>query len=262
MLEGKTALVTGGGTGIGAAIAKRFVEEGAKVCITGRRKEKLEEQARLLDVSVLAIPGDVSNFDDVKRMVAAAVEFGGKLDILVNNAATDVWGPVTDLDIDDFRSVLETNLVGPFMLMKEAIPHMIAAGGGSIISVASIGGVRCIPGAPAYGASKAGLIFLTQQVAVDYGRFGIRCNVVCPGATRTAMLEAKVSGKAEGSGADLDGILQKFSNCLPLKRVSQPEEIAGVCCFLAGPDSSFMTGAVLLADGGSTIMDTSSASMA
>lgn len=261
-LRGKTALITGGGTGIGAAITERFVAEGARVCITGRRKEKLDQEAsRFFRESVITCTGDVSKHDDVKRMVSTTVTFGGKIDVLVNNAASDAIGRITELDPDDWRRVLEINLTGPFLLMKETISIMIQNGGGSIINIASIGGLRCMPGAPAYGTSKAGLIFLTQQAALEYGPSKIRCNVVCPGATRTAMLEEAVSELAKGMGTDVNGILGRFASHVPLRRVSDPREMAGACVFLASDDSSFMTGAVLVVDGGANIVDVAGASI-
>lgn len=261
-LKGKTALITGGGSGIGAAVAAGFVAEGARVCITGRRQEKLDQQAATISgESVATFAGDVCSHDDVKAMVAATVSFGGGIDILVNNAASDVMAPITELDPDDWRRTLETNLTGPFMLMRETIPHMIERGGGSIINIASIGGLRCMPGAPAYGASKAGLIFLTQQAALDYGPFGVRCNAVCPGATRTEMLEESVSEISKVRGTDVESLLARFSAHVPLRRVSAPSEMAGVCIFLASDDSSFVTGAVLVVDGGAIIVDVSGASV-
>lgn len=261
-LEGKVALITGGGTGIGAAIAERFVAEGAKVCITGRRKEKLERTAAGFPGKSIAVcAGDVSRHEDVKRMVAAAVALGNGVDILVNNAASDVLGTITDLAPEDWRHVLDINLTGPFLLMKETIPGMVASGGGCVVNVASVGGLRCMPAAPAYGASKAGLIFLTQQAALDYGRFNVRCNVVCPGATRTEMLEEAVSGIAKGMETDMDAVFRRFSSGVPLRRISGPGEIAGACVFLASDDSSFVTGAVLVVDGGSTVVDVAGASI-
>jgi len=260
-LEGKTALVTGGGTGIGAAITERFVAEGAKVCIAGRRKERLEQKvAALPPGSVLACPGDVSIYDDVKRMVAATVDFGGGIDILVNNAAGDVFGTITELEPEDWQRVMDVNLKAPFMLIKESLPHMIANGGGSIINVASIGGIRCMPGSSAYGTSKAGLIHLTKAVALEYGPSGIRSNVVCPGATRTEMFEDTAGKVASAKGMDLESMLKQFSAPVPLRRVSVPTEMAGVCVFLACEDSSFMTGAVLVVDGGAIIVDVAGAS--
>jgi NAD(P)-dependent dehydrogenase (short-subunit alcohol dehydrogenase family) len=255
-LEGKTALVTGGGTGIGAAITERFVAEGAKVCITGRRKDRLEQEVAACPAgSVLACVGDVSVYEDVKRMVACTVDFGGSIDILVNNAAHDVYGVITELEPEDWQQVMNVNLNAPFLLMKETLPHMIKNGGGSIINVASIGGIRCMAGSPAYGTSKAGLIHLTKAVALDYGPFGVRCNVVCPGATRTEMFEDTVGKIAESKGVDIETLLKQFSAPIPLRRVSTPDEMAGVCVFLASEDSSFMTGAVLVVDGGAVVVD-------
>ncbi len=255
-LEGKTALVTGGGTGIGAAITERFVAEGAKVCITGRRKEKLDKEAAAYPAgSVLACPGDVSVYDDVKRMVATTVAFGGSIDVLVNNAAHDVYGIITELEPEDWQQVMNVNLTGPYMLMKETLPHMIEKGGGSIINISSIGGIRCMAGSPAYGTSKAGLIHLTKAVALDYGPFGVRCNAVCPGATRTEMFEDTLGKIAEAKGTDIESLLKNFSLPIPLRRVSKPKEMAGVCAFLASEDSSFMTGAVLAVDGGAIVVD-------
>jgi len=255
-LEGKVALITGGGTGIGAAITERFVAEGAKVCITGRRPEKLEELAAKLGRDrVLPCPGDVSKYEDVKRMVYSTLDFGGRVDVLINNAATDVFGRMIDLDPEGWKHVLDVNLTGPFLLMKEAIPHMIDSGGGSIINVASIGGLRCMPNSSAYGTSKAGLIHLTRLAALEYGPYNVRCNVVCPGATRTEMFEVAMKEAAKAKGKDLETILRGFSAPVPLRRISDPQEMAGVCVFLASEDSSFMTGAVLVVDGGATIVD-------
>jgi meso-butanediol dehydrogenase / (S,S)-butanediol dehydrogenase / diacetyl reductase len=259
-LKGKVALITGGGTGIGAAIARRLVEEGAKVAITGRRKEMLETVAGSLPAgSVLTIAGDVANQNDVENMVSKTISFGGSLDILVNNAGIGVHGSVTEISMEDWRKAFDINIHGPFMLMKATIPHMIKAGGGSIINVASLAGLRCIPAGPAYCASKAGLIHLTKQVALDYGPQKIRCNVICPGAVRTPMLEGGMSNLKDVLHTDMEGAGAYFVSCSPLRRVAEPSEIAGICSFLAGDDSSYMTGAVLVADGGAAIVDVNGA---
>jgi NAD(P)-dependent dehydrogenase (short-subunit alcohol dehydrogenase family) len=192
-------------------------------------------------------------------MVESAVEFGGRIDILVNNAASDVYGFIAELDANDFRHVLDVNLTGPFMLIKESLPHMVRNGGGSIINIASIGGIRCMPGSSAYGTSKAGLIHLTKAVALEYGPHKVRCNVVCPGATRTEMFEATLSEIASAQGTTVDALLEHFSSPVPLRRVSTPDEMAGTCAFLASEDSSFMTGAVLVVDGGAIIVDVAGA---
>jgi NAD(P)-dependent dehydrogenase (short-subunit alcohol dehydrogenase family) len=261
-LKGKTALITGGGTGLGTAIAQRFVKDGAKICITGRRREKLEQTAKTLPKgSVIVCPGDVTKEDDVKRMVETALEFGGKLDVLVNNAAADVKGKVTDLAPDDWRKVIEINLTGPFLMMREVIPLMIKAGGGSIINIASLGGTRCLPVCPAYCTSKAGLIMLTQQAALDYGPYKIRVNAVCPGGINTELLDEMIIPLAEKLGTDKAGALTYFSKDVPLRRVSTPNEITGICSYLASDESSFMTGSALLIDGGSAVVDVSGAAV-
>lgn len=263
ILDGKVALITGAGTGIGAAIARRFVADGARICITGRRREPLEALAQsLLGGAVRVCAGDVTRAQDVQCMVTTALELTGRLDVLVNNAAIDPGGTtVVDLDPELWHRVLETNLTGPMYLMKASIPHMISAGGGSIINIASLGGLRCLPGMPAYSASKAGLIMLTQQVALDFGPQRIRCNVVCPEGTRTAMLEKSLSPLAEVLQTDLDGVFRRISAMVPLRRPATPEEITGLCSYLATDDSSYMTGAVLVLDGGAAIVDVSGAAV-
>ncbi len=261
-LNGKTALITGGGQGIGSAIAQRFVADGARICITGRNGAKLEKIAGSLPSgSVTTCAGDVSKYEDAVRMVEAAVNFGGKIDVLVNNAGIDPGGSVVDLDPGLWREVIEINLTGPFLLMKAALPYMIKNGGGSIINIASLGGLRCLPGMPAYASSKAGLIMLTQQVALDYGPYKVRSNVVCPGGTRTAMIEHSLGGLKETLNTDLEGVFKVVSSGLPLRRFAAPEEITGICSYLASDDSSFMTGSVLLIDGGSAVVDVSGATL-
>jgi len=255
-LEGKVALVTGGGTGIGRAIARRFVSEGARVCITGRRKEMLEEVASGLPPDRITIcQGDVSKEEDVKRMVQHTLEFGGKIDVLVNNAGISASGPVTEISLGDWLHVLGTNLNGPFLTMRETIPHMIRAGGGSIINIASVGGLRCLPGMPAYCTSKAGLIMLSQQVALDYGKYNVRCNVVCPGGVRTDMTDKEFGKFAELLKMDKEEFFKMIASGMPLRRFAIPQEMEGICVYLASEESSFMTGAVIVIDGGTAVVD-------
>jgi NAD(P)-dependent dehydrogenase (short-subunit alcohol dehydrogenase family) len=263
-LEGKVALITGGGTGIGAAVAKRFVADGAKVCIVGRRQEMLDKVARSLPLgTVVTCSGDVSNYKDVERMVEKTVTFGGGLNVLVNNAGMDQDPPrmVTDIDPQIWQRIIEINLTGPFLLMRASIPHMVKGGGGSIINVSSLAGLRSIPAMPAYCASKGGLIKLTQQVALDYGPSKVRCNVICPGGIRTDMIETAMSHFTERLGTDLDGVFTYFTSNIPLRRIGAPHEMSGIISFLASDDSSFMTGAVLVVDGGAAIVDISGAAI-
>ncbi len=261
-LNGKVALITGGGTGIGTAIAKRFVADGAKICISGRRKELLDEVARSLPSGTVAVcAGDVSKLEDARRMVEATVALGGKIDVLVNNAGIDPGGTVVDIDPELWKKVIDINLTGPFFTMKVAIPYMIKSGGGSIINVSSLAGTRCLPGMPAYCSSKAGLIMLTQQAAVDYGPDNIRCNVVCPGGVRTPMVEHSLAGLRDALKTDLEGVFKFVSGNTPLRRFATPEEMGGICSYLASDDSSYMSGAALLVDGGVAPVDAAGATL-
>ncbi|MFP4640968.1 MAG: SDR family NAD(P)-dependent oxidoreductase [Dehalococcoidia bacterium] len=261
-IKGKVALITGGGTGLGAAIAKRFVEDGAKVCITGRRKELLDNVAQSLPSGTVKIcSGDVSKEDDVKRVVEETVNFGGKIDVLVNNAGTNHPAPAAELDSQLWQEVIGVNLTGPFLLIKEVIPHMIKAGGGSIINIASLGGMRCLPSYPAYCSSKAGLIMLSQQIALDYGRHNIRCNAVCPGGVKTDMTRKDFGQFGQMLGIEPDTFINQIATEIPLHRFAESPEIGGLCSYLASDDSSFMTGAVIPIDGGTAVVDVVGASI-
>ncbi|OPY76806.1 MAG: Glucose 1-dehydrogenase 1 [Syntrophorhabdus sp. PtaU1.Bin153] len=266
-LEGKVALITGAGTGIGAAIAERFVSEGARVCITGRRQEMLDQVAKSLPSgSVATCSGDVSKHEDAKRMVEATLAFGGRLDALVNNAGTDQPpSGVVDLDPAVWQMIIDTILTGSFLLIKESIPHMIKGGGGSVINIASLAGVRADPGIPAYCAAKGGLVMLSQQVALDYGRFNVRCNAVCPGGVDTAQFRRVMSGIMgmfpDRLGGDVEKVFEMVFKNQPLSRISKPHEMSGLCCYLASDDSSFMTGSVLLIDGGAAVVDPTGATI-
>jgi NAD(P)-dependent dehydrogenase (short-subunit alcohol dehydrogenase family) len=262
-LDGKVAIVTGGGTGIGRAVTERFVSDGAHVCITGRRADVLERVAEALPPDRVKIcPADVSDVAAVARIVEIALAFGRGLHVLVNNAGMEQpMAGVVDLDPAVWNRVIEVNLTGPFLMMKASIPHMIQAGGGSIINISSLAGLVNPPGLPAYCASKGGLISLSKQVAVDYGASRVRCNVVCPGATKTEMIVSAMTPFAEACGLTVDDVLATFSRDIPLKRVSSPDEIAGLCSYLASEDSSFLTAAVIPLDGGAVAVDVSGAAI-
>jgi len=261
-LKNKVVLITGGGTGLGTAFTKRFIAEGAKVVITGRRKELLEKVASELPTeSVLVFSGDVSKLEEAQAMVEATIKFGGKIDVLINNAGIDPAGAVVDLPVEQWQQIIDINLTGPFLMMKAAIPHMIQNGGGSIINIASLAALRCIPAMPAYIASKSGLIGLTQATALDYGSLKIRCNVICPGAVSTEMLQNSMGGLAKSLNSDITGALNVLTKFCPLPRAADPDEIAGAAVFLASDDSSFMTGATMVLDGGACVVDPNGAAV-
>lgn len=262
-LNGKVAIVTGGGTGIGRAVAERFVADGACVCITGRRSEMLAEAAAALPSErIKACAADVTDPAAVARVVETALSFGRGIHILVNNAGMDQpMATVVDLDPALWNRVIEVNLTAPFLMMKAVIPHMVEAGGGSIINISSLAGLVNPPGLPAYCASKGGLISLTKQVAVDFGVHNVRCNVVCPGATKTEMFIGSMTPFAEACGIQVEEVFRTFSRDIPLRRVSSPREMAGLCSFLASDDASFLTAACIPVDGGAVVVDVSGAAI-
>ncbi len=262
-LSGKVAIITGGGTGIGRAIAARFASDGARVCITGRRPEMLAATAGALPVEqIKTCAADVTDPGGVDRVVETALSFGEGLHILVNNAGMEQpMNTVVDLDPVVWDRVMAANLTGPFLMMKAVIPHMIEAGGGSIINISSLAGLLGVPGLPAYCASKGGLISLTKQVAVDFGLNNIRCNVVCPGATKTEMFVSGMTPFAEACNIDVEEVFRAFSHDIPLRRVSSPREMAGLCSFLAGDDAGFLTAACIPVDGGAAVVDVSAAAI-
>ena len=259
-LEGKVALITGAGSGIGAACVERFVAEGAKVCMVDLRQDLLGEAARSFDAPSVAIcPGDVSLEKDVEHMVEAALALGGRIDVLVNGAGIDP--PEADMNIGLWNRILEVNLTGPFLTMEAVIPHMKKAGGGSIVNISSLSALRYIPGRSAYSASKGGLVSLSQAIALEYGPSNIRCNIICPGAIKTPLFETNTRPLANKLGKDSEWLFAKFTSFSPLRRIGSPREIASICAFLASDDSSLLTGNVLMADGGTSIVDVNGAAV-
>ena len=256
ILERKTAIITGGGTGIGAAIARRFVAEGAKVCIVGRRESLLEQVVQSLPSgTAIMCQGDVSEPEHIERMVETALSFGQSIDILVNNAGMGSEGSITSAKLDEWHKTLQVNLIGPFMLMRAAIPHMIENGGGSIINISSLASLRAIPEGSAYCASKGGLNLLTQQAALDYGGDRIRCNVICPGFVFSEMSEGHFGEIAKDMGTDLDTLMARVFRDIPSQEPARPEKVAGICAFLASDEASYITGTVIPVDGGLAAMD-------
>jgi meso-butanediol dehydrogenase / (S,S)-butanediol dehydrogenase / diacetyl reductase len=256
-LEGKVAVITGGGTGIGAATARRFAQEGARIVVTGRRPEPIEAVAR--ETEGLAVAGDVADEDHARRAVAAAVEAFGGLNVLVANAGLGFGGAAADVDDERWTRTLDVNVTGAFRFVRAAIPVMEGRGAGSIVLVSSVSAFVSGTESAAYVSSKAAMIGLAKSIAVDYGPKGIRANALCPGWVRTPMGDASMTDLAENRGLDLDEAYRLATARVPLRRPATAEEIAACCLFLASDDSSIVTGTVLVADGGGLAVDVAEA---
>jgi 3-oxoacyl-[acyl-carrier protein] reductase len=241
-LKSKTAIITGGGTGIGAACAHLFCREGAKVFIFGRRKDFLDRVVAESEGDIRAVQGDITQNADLDRLVQAARESGG-IDILVNNAGVFSMSPIHEMDDDHWDSTLNVNLRSIFQLTKRVLPIMMEQGSGSLIHISSILGMIAVPEAAAYNVSKGGLIQFGRSLAMEYGRYGIRSNTVCPGLIETEMT-ASLMQDAE--------LMREWAKEYPIGRFGKPEDIAHACLYLAADESSFVTGAVLPVDGGFT----------
>lgn len=257
VLAGKTAVVTGASSGIGQAIARRYAREGATVYIADVNVAGGEATAAgIRDAGGAAtfITCDVSDPEQVRATLDRAAEESGRLDIVVNNAGIGSGGqPAGDTAIEDFRRVIDVNLLGPFYGAKYAIPHLRKVGGGSIIIVSSVYGVIGAPRTPAYASAKGGLIMLTKQMAVDYSHENIRVNCICPGFVDTD-LGGRRSRMAPEDAARALAAREERAAIQPIGRQAQPDEMAGAAVFLAGDDASFVVGAILVVDGGESIL--------
>lgn len=244
-LDGACALVTGAAGRIGRATAMALAASGAQVVASDVDADALDETVGLLGDGHEGVVADLSTVPEVRRLVADAVGIMGALHVLVNCAAIlDPGGTVTDCSPEAFDRTMAVNTRAPFFAAQAALPHMIAAGRGSIVNVSSALGLVGLPGYSPYAVSKIGMLQLTRQVAVEYAGEGIRCNAVCPGATtRPGELDDTEERRA---------IRRDLESQYPVARLATPDEIADVVAFLAGDRSSFMNGAVVVADGGYT----------
>ncbi len=252
-LAGKVAFVTGGGTGIGGAVALRLAARGVHVAIVGRRLEPLEAVAE--QSGAWAVQCDVGSTASVESAVQQVVERFGRIDIVVNNAGIAQRAGVEELDDEGWSSMIEINLTGPARVARAAVPHMRARGGGAIVNVASVGALFAARKSVAYSTTKAGLLGLTRSMAMDLGPVGIRVNTLCPGWVDTPM-----AGKASTAAGQIHDLDEAQSRELlvrnnPIRRMADPDEIASCVEFLVSGAASFVTGAMLVADGGQTIVD-------
>ena len=243
-MHGRVALVSGGGTGIGAAAARRLAASGARVVVMGRRREPVE--AVSAEIDGLACVGDAAEPADAERAVAAAVETYGGLDVLVANAGGD--GSAAALEVDDamWEAVLRSNLTSGFVLARAALPALVERSG-SIVIVSSVAGLFAIPDDAGY----------TRSLARDYGPRGVRVNAVCPAWTRTPAADASMDRLGGRRGLDREGAYMLSTAHVPLRRPVTADEVAAACVFLASREASAITGAVLPVDGGSSVVDLS-----
>jgi NAD(P)-dependent dehydrogenase (short-subunit alcohol dehydrogenase family) len=252
-IQDRVALITGGASGIGRATAQLFLEEGARVVIADLNEAALDRAVKELrevgdhGSEIVGVQGDVRSMAAAADMVGAAVSGFGRLDIAFCNAGITSVMPISELTEAEWDAVIDTNLKGMFTVIKQAVPQMRAQGGGTIITMGSEMGIVAVPESPAYNASKGGVIMLTRSLAIDLIRDNIRVNALCPGITRTPLLQAEVD-----NSLDPERTAAEQAAWAPIMRVADPAEIARGALFLASDDSSFAVGSCLVLDGGYT----------
>ena len=247
-LQGKVALVTGGNGGIGLGMAEGLARAGARVVIAARNAEKSAaavDRLRALGSDAFALAADVTNEAAVAALFAQLAERCGRLDILVNNAGTNVRKPVDQLALAEWHKVMDTNLTSAFLCSRAAHPHFKAAGGGKIINIGSMMSIFGASFAPAYGASKGGIVQLTKSLAAAWAADNVQVNAVLPGWIKTAL--------TDGARAEVPGLNERVIARTAAGRWGQPEDLAGIAVFLASSASDFITGTAIPVDGGYSI---------
>jgi NAD(P)-dependent dehydrogenase (short-subunit alcohol dehydrogenase family) len=249
-LRDKSTLISGGASGIGKATAQLFLEEGAYVTISDVNGEALDaavDELKNTSSNIRGIHGDVRFLDDAEKMVQEAVDAFGRLDVLFCNAGITSVSPIDTLTEDEWDRVIDTNLKGQFTMVKRALPQMRSQGGGIIITMGSEMGIVAVPESPAYNASKGGIIMFTRSIAIDLIKDNIRVNALCPGITRTPLLQQEVD-----DSPNPEETARAQAQWAPIMRVADPREIAQGALFLATEESSFAVGSCLVLDGGFT----------
>jgi NAD(P)-dependent dehydrogenase (short-subunit alcohol dehydrogenase family) len=254
-LKDRIAIVTGGGTGIGKAIGLALANEGAVVVVGARNLSRLEQAVKDIESrggKAKAIQADISDHEQVKRLIAQTVKDFGRIDILVNNAARGTFNSadVVDMNPKEWHDSLAINLTGMMFCSREALRQMIPRKTGSIVNISSVAGISGVPKESPYAVSKWGVIGLTETLAIEAGKFGIRVNCISPGATRTQEFDDWVRGSATDAGISYEEMMGKITDNNALKKIAEPSEIAACVVFLASDDSSAMTGHNLVASCG------------
>lgn len=243
-LQGKVAFVTGAASGIGFACAKRFAQEGASIIGLDLQAAGGWQEIEALAGTALFIEADVTSLADQQAAVASAVQTFGSVDVLVTSAGIGDAGPVHLVEEDAWKRVIDINLTGTYLSTKAVLPQMMEQRSGSIITVASCEGVVATEGGSSYNASKAGVVNLSKNIAIDYGRLGIRCNALCPGFIETPMFDQVMNLEFMAE------VKADIMHQTKLGRFGRPEEMANVALFLASEEASFVTGQAIVADGG------------
>jgi NAD(P)-dependent dehydrogenase (short-subunit alcohol dehydrogenase family) len=251
-LNGKVAIITGAGSGIGRAASELFAAEGAKVMCADINDKGAKDTAAKIGASAIATKVDVTVPGDVERMVAETVKAFGKLDVMYANAGIGEAGNAIDMSIEQWNRMIAINLTSVWLSSKYALPEMIKAGAGSIINQSSLAGLVGIGGIAHYSAAKAGVIGLTRQVAVEYGPKKVRCNAICPGTIFTPLVETVWSkgGGVAGGGADMEETKKRSALRYPMGRLGELADCANLALFLASDESSWITGYAVPLDGG------------
>lgn len=247
----KVAIITGAGSGIGAATARRLARADWDVVVTGRRAEPLAQVAR--ETGGLAVVSDVTDEGDVARVVAETAERYARIDGLVLNAGIIPPGNVLDISLEDWKATIDTNLTGAFLLSRAALPHLLESRG-AIVAVGSIAAAQAGPGLAAYGPSKAAVVRLMQSIAVDFGPRGVRANVVNPGWIRSEMADIEMDGLHETHGVTREDAYALVTRYTPQRRAGDSDEAAAAIAWLLSDDASYVNGSVVTVDGGTSIV--------
>jgi len=247
-LEGTTAVVTGGGGGIGAAICQRLAAAGARVAVLDLDGEAARRTAAAVGEQARAFAADITDRAAVRAALAGVESALGPVGVLVNNAGWDVFRPFLDTDPDLWRRIIDVNLVGALNMHHAVLPGMVARARGRVVNIASDAARVGSSGEAVYAACKAGLVGLSKTLAREHARHGITVNVVCPGPTETALLDAVAA-----TAADPDKLKEAFRRAVPMGRLGRPEDLAGVVAFLASDEAAYITGQVVSVSGGLTM---------